>query len=73
MTTSKIDYVGESDWEDQDLLFHQDARDRVVKEIESMREQIRAASDDSSAERLRHRLGLLEERLVTAERAINRS
>ena len=67
---SDIEYIGKSDWDDQDLLFHADARERLVVEIRTVQEELAAEANDSRREVLTHRLGLLGKRLGRADRAI---
>lgn len=63
---------GESDWEDQDLLFHRDAADRLIAEIDIVRQEL--AEIDSTEgplrKRLQIRLAAMISRLAEAEDAI---
>jgi hypothetical protein len=64
---------GLSDWDDQDLLFHSDARDRLAVAIEDVRQQLAEGLPADRRDALTHRLQLLESRLEQADQAIEAS
>lgn len=58
--------MGESDWEDQDLLTLDEASDRLAHELAattSERDEARAAGDDAAVERLEARVRALTDAL----------
>ena len=70
---SEIRIVGESDWEDEDLLTHDEAGERLRKEVEveqAFLESAAAEEQPLAAARSRARLDAMRTRLASSERAL---
>jgi hypothetical protein len=67
------EHVGESDWDDQDLLFHADAVERLTRELAFSRteleEEVATATSSSRIERLKVRIAAMETRLSAAQQS----
>ncbi len=70
---SEIPVLGESDWEDEDLLTHDEAGERLREEVqaeEAFLESAAAEEQPLAAARSRARLEAMRERLASSERAL---
>ena len=70
---SDIRILGESDWEDEDLLTHEEAGERLREEIQAEQAFLASAAAEErplAAERARVRLAAMNERLASSEQAL---
>jgi hypothetical protein len=70
---SEIRILGESDWEDEDLLTHDEAGERLREEVEveqAFLESAAAEQQPLAAARSRARLEAMRARLAASERAL---
>jgi hypothetical protein len=70
---SEIPILGESDWEDEDLLTHDEASERLRQEVRAEQAFIESAAAEEqplAAARSRVRLEAMRERLASSEQAL---
>jgi hypothetical protein len=70
---SEIRILGESDWEDEDLLTHDEASERLREEVRAEQAFLESAAAEEqplAAARARFRLAAMSERLASSERAL---
>ena len=65
--------LGESDWEDEDLLTHDEASERLREEVRAEQAFLDSAAAEEqplAADRARARLAAMNERLAASEQAL---